>query len=158
MKEYVTFEIAKIAKEKGYNQKQCDYYYYKKSDNKIRRSEHIDYKQDIIAAMSWNQLIDWIFESIKGSDNGSGNQYNNPIYLDFWYNHLKDCPLSYEFKGRLLEWFRKNNRILFITPRIATNQYIIGISNPYQLPPENYNTYEEAEHHGILEIFKLMKT
>lgn len=76
---------------------------------------------------------------------------------------IKDCPLKYEFKGRLLEWFRSNNISLDIKYLNSGlyNYYIRYINDEedkfIELVWKNKSSYKKAERQGILEIFKLMK-
>jgi len=147
--ENITQELALIAKNKGCTINNCTCGGYPDCICK--------YKINI----SYHQLIDWLFKCKFLIE------FNRLKELEFWYNLLKDCPLKYEFKGRLLEWFRSINRHLYIEP------YWINVEDIKELPeycpwvideemegaeePVFYKTYSEAEHNGILEVFKLIK-
>lgn len=130
---------------------------------------------------TYHQLIDWVFDSVKLLD--VDEPVDCPIeWLEFWYNLLKDCPLKYEFTGRLLNWFRNNNLHLSVTavfvkdscihrqiPFTYYDTKITGQTNKYPIVYSsthseqcskigiNYDTYEEAEDDGILKMFKLLK-
>ena len=89
------------------------------------------------------------------------------LWLEFWYNLLKDNSLKYEFKGRLLEWFYNNNG-WFIEPQVYDDEsfeIIVWVNRTnnnceeiYSEIPISAKTYKEVEHQGILEVFKLLKT
>jgi ribosomal protein S27AE len=84
---------------------------------------------------------------------------------------IKSYPLKYEFKGRLLEWLRKQKFSLFCHPYKKEYFHYTIIKSGENITYNNsklyggiglgegikFKTYEEAEHQGILEIFKRMK-
>ena len=101
---------------------------------------------------TYHQLIEWVFSELN-----ENIIENNIQHLEFWYNLLKDCPLAYEFKGRVLEWFRILKYDLYIN---SMNTYF-GYRISYNCNPSNAgnigDSYNDAEHKGILEIFKMLK-
>ena len=168
MKEYVTFGIAKIAQKKGFI-KGSNWIYVKNSLTDNENAFYINgLDEDIIEAPTWHQLIDWVFITEPNNKGVITTKIGNTRIaierLEFWYNHLKDCPLSHEFNGRLLEWFRNNDiwfsintNVLFIVSQIHFSSN--GFKKDFEviLDTESLD-YKEAEHKGILEIFELMKT
>jgi len=132
--EIVTYELAKIAKEKGFNAK-CDYYWQYAKLNKKERSDkkymseiidepaltlglnktdntHWDrvsgFRHIYMSAPSYHQLIDWVFNgSISFSNRHNVLNFTQSTWLEFWHTIFKNCPLKYEFTGRLAEYNSK---------------------------------------------------
>jgi hypothetical protein len=162
MNEIVEIKIAKIANEKGYKE-----YTDKVYDLENLFTGAINVGETIgdneLYAPTYHQLIDWVFKIVKGAE---ALNIGNVEWFEFWYDILKDCPLKYEFKGRLLKWFEQNNYILqpnlieqFTEPRKWGYELIYGSGEDIINTDEEYtyNTREEAENEGILKIFKLIK-
>ena len=176
--EIVIAKIAKIAKKKGYNENCNAIYSFKELTKEGKNmcihgaalhgntnlageinwdSDPIDWNPNeiyYISAPTYHQLINWIFTFKGVLATNAGDNYQDEqeianieqtaIWLELWYNHLKDCPLAYEFKGRLLEWIRNNSEF----SRLNLVELVDF---------ENSNSYKEAEHQGIIEIFNLLK-
>jgi hypothetical protein len=166
-KEIVTQEIAKVIKVKGYLKPAYNYYldgvlckqYEFHVFEPISTEEQIGKLKDkIFNAPTYHQLIDWVFEDAEKHINL--NPKTTWGWIEFWYNLLKECPLKYEFKGRLLEWFRDNNITLSVTNLQDENYSALVIDNKGSIKLDGFtlwNNYKEAENEGILEIFKFLK-
>ncbi len=168
--ETVTFEIAKIAKENGFNE-ECTHYgdnegridtfeYYESNRTNTEDLNDIrgDSENKICTVPTYHQLIDWVFNV---NEDGIPTTKQQLDRLELWYNLLKDCPLKNEFKGRLIEWFRSND--LYIqTYWNKSHKVTVSILNDCEITVhtdlfgEYFNSYKEAEHEGVLEMFKLM--
>jgi len=122
--------------------------------------------------ITYHQLINWVFKSLELLDN------EEPVYCPItwikeWYNLLKDCPLKYEFKGRLLEWFKSTHNVnIMVRPSIEEDYYgkyevDVYLMNDYatllktfidnatrKKVPVLYDSEEKAEHEAILYVFK----
>jgi len=122
-KEIVTFEIAKLAKDKGFNNVPCCYYYVIgfstiKENKELKFFERKDEFGDVIGkhevksigpgqphlalAPTYHQLIEWVFEK-KFMTPKLQHIYSEFEWLEMWYDVLKDCPLKFEYKGRVRE-------------------------------------------------------
>lgn len=126
----------------------------------------------IISAPSYKQTIEWVFSYVSttkktnidyGENKSTEGQESQSIrvradWLEYWYELLKDCPLKYEFTGRLLSWFRQNKYVILETPTIADNTFSI-YKWEYGKGWQCLTTvdYFESMHDGILKIFKLIK-
>ena len=152
-KEITSYELAEIAREKGFKTV-CENQY---TNNKFLSKNYVnDTKKPWLNAPSYSQLIDWIFKyNLDFSEEvEEGTKVWGMLeWLEFWYELLKDCPLKYEFKGRLLDWFNITG-------------YEVIISNTYyhilSTKKEFINTFSTktkgvAEHEGIIKTFKLIK-
>lgn len=167
----ITFELAKILKEKGFDVKTPNYY---TEDGELIYDEF--YEEEYLCdespiyfnAPTYHQLINWVFNSLGDLTKSLKGSLAYPVlfnknieWLEYWYNQLKNCPLRYEFKGRLLEWFRKEGNLLTIFFSSRENWMLRITIKGQQLKDgiygEDYITYERAENQGILEIFKLIK-
>ena len=184
MENYVTYELAKLAEEKGLKNvfkkgwifirhKGSEYEapYWSTVEPNRNDKEISDIQRD--PNITYPQLIDWVFNDAVSiialyTSDDSSKEYLKTFneWLEFWYNLLKDCPLKYEFKGRLLEWFRKNDYILNPVSDEETDKFGLKLQWYWDDSIQSFlrsrqseflYTYEEAEHKGIKEIFKLMK-
>jgi len=177
MKHIITNQLAKAAKEKGFDEEVLSHYseegslfdndrliwtanleqgisideFYLKCNS--LKSSGLYENLNIISAPTYNKLIDWIFEKVEQS-NPKLIELLIPT-LEHWYNLLKDCPLKYEFKGRLLAWFNLNSYYFHVDYSEVANMYDAhfqkGIDGYTNKPVD---TPEKAEHNAILMIFK----
>ena len=166
--EIVIAKIAKIAHDKGLLNllPEWEYTMYKGTEDEaqyISTSESlIPLEADNIfkpTELTYHKLIDWIFSELH-----ENILENNVQHLEFWYNLLKNCLLSYEFIGRLKEWFRNNNKFLHIILLISGySTFNIKwfdddkdkfIEIPGGIKTGDWNT---TENEGILQIFTLLK-
>lgn len=165
MNEYVSLEIAKIAKEKRFNTP-CLYSYSKEGvlippDEELNKFTNKRLSDDDISAPTYQQLIEWIFEPCIYNENELG--YKEQMkYLEFWYNtliaELQDNEFVLEaFVGILINWFEKNGYYI-INSKI--NGYY-GYNFPYKdtiiMNNIAYSNKQQARHEGILKVFNLLK-
>jgi len=166
-KEIITFKLAKIAKEKGFNNDTNDYYdinhILKKRYELFKDNVNIDgYKHNsYIPAPTYYRLIDWIFSQLPNPnlpDYDITQRISDASWLETWYILLKDTEGSDSFIRKLFRWFRVNTTssdlkllcsglCIYHTRHIDDNEdrFIETMS------------YEEAEHDGIQKIFKIIK-
>jgi hypothetical protein len=169
----VTFEIAKLAKEQGLKQGELAHYY---SIEGTLEHEEMSIAINYCDAPTYHQLIDWIFEQNNKVDCfvfvEQAPKKEIEIqrgWLKIWYDTLKNCPLKGEFKDRLLIWFRCNGyelnnlgnhvnihtngkSLALIEDDILVDSLDLVINNELKLI--TFKTYHEAQHQGILELFK----
>jgi len=137
--EYVSKEIALLAKERGF--KEGTQGYYDEGQLKQRDNDFINYRDitdDLIACPSYQQLIEWLFNcdylTVSSRPYASIKEQERE-WLEFWYNTLipelidiryTKLPLNTQefniknefvlegFTGMLLNWFEKNHLYLLI--------------------------------------------
>lgn len=91
------------------------------ADKSIVNKEGINVERYTL--VTYHQLINWIFKSLELLDT------DEPVYCPIkwikeWYTLLKDCPLKYEFKGRLREWFKNTCNVeIVVRPSIEEDYY-----------------------------------
>ena len=149
-REQITFEIAVLAKERGFNVPTV-YYYTLNYPDKLRHTTNYNLVDnewdDTASAPTYHQLIDWVWQYVH---TGSRTKLEHLIWLELWYGTLKDCPLKGEFIYRLMGWFRDNN----IGSIETVNK---GICVKGMKIEDTFFGYEQAEHEGIIQTFKLLK-
>lgn len=146
--ELISFETAKLAKEKGYNV-DCKDYWTTEYGNKPIITNGIEYESERDCHFDWNL----------------NNEYSKKIQAPY-PNRYHESQCSAPTQSLLQKWLREVHNIeIWATPylddeKIEYNHAIVNRNvDVYDLlySAEEYKTYEEALEAGLQEALKLIK-